>query len=175
MKTNRFGYLLLVLGLAALACSNLSALEPPSVQTLQARAAVTQTAQVLADLNLENGLIISAPDTTQAFLEKGQQIQILESLAAEQYTPEELSQAGKTYTYTIKLPQEQSFLWGSNWCATTEKIMHDNFKHITFEFSVEDTPIPSNQFLIWENKLDDMQCRLYYTIVKRWPSRTARL
>src|SRR5437016_4639737 len=98
MKTNRLGYLFLALSLAALACSRLSSLEPPAIQTLQARAAVTQTAQVLADLRLESGLVIDSPHTTQALLEKGGQIQLLESLAAEQYDPKQLSQAGHTYT-----------------------------------------------------------------------------
>jgi hypothetical protein len=175
MKTNRFGYLFLVLSLAALACNSVSSLQPASLQTLQARTAVTQTAEVLGDLRLESGLVIGSPNTTKEFLQKNQNIQLLEGLAVEQYQPEELSQAGKTYTYTIKLDQEQPFLWGSNWCTTTDKLLRDNFKHISFEFSVEDTPIAPNQFLVWDNPLDDMQCRLYYTVLRGWPSGTTHL
>lgn len=175
MKTNRFFYLLLVLGLAALACNSVSSLQPASIQTLQARTAVTQTAEVLQDFHLKSGLVIDAPSTTQALLEKGEEIQLLEFLATEQYDEAELSQAGQTYDFTIQLNQEQSFLWGTNWCTTTEKLLRDNFKHITFEFSVEETPIPVNQFLIWDNTLDGMYCRLYYTVVRNWPSGTTNL
>src|SRR5436189_5289462 len=107
MKTNRFSYLFLVLSLAALACNSVSSLQPASLQTLQARTAVTQTAEVLDDLHLDSGLVLGSPNTTKEFLQKNQNIQLLEGLAQEQYQPEELSQAGKTYTYTIKLDQEQ--------------------------------------------------------------------
>lgn len=204
MKTNRFTYVFLVLGLAALACNNLPALAPPSIQTLQAHIAATQTLQarpeatrtpkasakitptpsvgievtqspLVEDLHLKSGLVIGSPSTTQALLEKGENLQLLEGLAKEQYDPKELSQAGKTYTYTIQLDKEQSFLWGSNWCATTEEILRDNFQHISFEFSVEDTLIAPSQFLGWETTLDNMPCRLYYTVVQGWPSGTTHL
>jgi hypothetical protein len=175
MKPNRFGYLFLVLSLTALACNSISSLQPPSLQTLQARTAVTQTAEVLGDLTLESGLVIGSPNTTEDFLQNNQEVLLLESLAEEQYQPEELSLAGQTYDYTIQLDQEQVFLWGSNWCTTTDQLLRDNFKHITLEFSVEDTPIPTNQFLVWDNTLDDMQCRFYYTRVENWPSGTTHL
>jgi len=175
MKTNRFGYLFLVLSLAALACNSVSSLQPASIQTLQARTAITQTAEVLGDLTLKSGLVIGSPSTTQTLLEQGTEIQLLEFLAQEQYSETELSQAGHTYDFTIELDQEQAFLWGSNWCATTENLLRDNFKHITFEFSIEDTPIPANQFLIWDNTLDEMHCRFYYTVVREWPSDTTNL
>jgi hypothetical protein len=175
MKPNRFGYLFLVLIVGALACNSISSLQPASLQTLQARTAVTQTAEVLGDLRLESGLVIGSPNTTEAFLQNNQEVQLLESFAEEQYQPEELSLAGKTYDYTIQLDQEQTFLWGSNWCTTTETLLRDNFKHITFEFSVDDTPIPTNQFLVWDNPLDDMHCRFYYTRVENWPSGTTHL
>jgi len=137
--------------------------------------AVTQLSPDTTDLHLESGLVIDAPSNTQALLQKGTQIQILESLATEQYDPKTLSLAGHTYTYTIKLNQEQSFLWGSNWCATTDQIRQDNFNHITFEFSVDDTPVPVTQFLIWEGQLNNQSCRFYYTVVRNWPTGATHL
>jgi C-terminal processing protease CtpA/Prc len=120
------------------------------------------------DLQTEGGLSLSSPAAAEAALNSGS-VQLLEELAQEQYDSNELSQAGKTYRYTINLDREQRLLLVNGWCATTEQILSDNLQHVTFEYEVNSTPVDLEQFAVFDGPNGDHYCRFYYTVAYRWP------
>jgi hypothetical protein len=118
-------------------------------------------------LKIPGGPTIASPLTTRR--RAGEGLPFLEAFAAEQYTPEALSQAGQTYTFTVTLDTDQAVLWGSNWCTTTDAILRDNFAHITLEFSVNAVPIDLEQFVVADIPAQDAACRYYLAVVSGWP------
>lgn len=154
--------------LAALACSGLPSLKPPSVQTLEAREGATATVGAVADLKIKGAPIIGSPTTTQSKLADNPKF--LEAYAKEQYDTAELSQAGKTYTYNVTLNQRgETALWGTSWCTTTEDLLRGNWEHIRLEFSVNGTVVDNSQLLLFEGKSDNLVCRYYFAAVYGWP------
>jgi hypothetical protein len=95
----------------------------------------------------------------------------LEQLAKENYNTDELSQAGKTYTFTVNINKEQNLVMLNGWCATTQAILRDNFKHITMEFSINGTPIDDNLILVSEREDNSGQlfCRSFFVVLYGWP------
>jgi hypothetical protein len=143
--------------------------EAPAEETLEAepRPTATASADTTDDLKIPDGPTVASPRTTRSQLSSD--TPILESLAEERYSTAELSQAGQTYTYTVALEEDIPVLWGTNWCTSSEDILHDNFDHISLEFSVNDIPVDVSQFTVVEGAASDGVCRFYYTLVSDWP------
>ncbi len=161
--------------LAALACA-LPKLPLPALTkatpTAAATALATPPAAAREDYRLENGLTLGSLETSQQIL--ANQSPLLESLAKERYTPEELSQAGKTYTYTIKLGKEQPLIWQTNWCTTTEAILQQNLERLRVEFVVNGEVIDPNRIGVVqvESQVGEqlMHCAYYIASVYNWPT-----
>ncbi|MBI5350087.1 MAG: lipocalin/fatty-acid binding family protein [Chloroflexi bacterium] len=145
-----------------LACS-LPSLPSIQIPSLQTRAASSATAS--GDSKIGKGPTVASAQTAQDILEKDSNIQILEQLAKESYNTDDLSQAGKTYTFTISINKEQNLVMLNGWCATTEAILRDNFKHITMEFSINGTPIDDKLILVSEREdSGELFCRSFFVV-----------
>lgn len=170
MNRHRALFAALALALATLACApTVSSFKPPSMATLEARQQATATVAAVTDLKIKGAPVIASPTTTQE--KYTNDMQFLEAFAAEKYDSTELSQAGKTYTYTVALTKDQDALFGTSWCTTTKTLLVDNWSHITLKFTVNDTPVDNSQFTIVENESqqDNLICRYYYTLLYDWP------
>jgi len=125
------------------------------------------------DLKLGSGLIIgTAASGKKAF---DQQAKQLEELAKETYKPEELSQMGKTFTYTIPLDGEQRLLWGWGWCASSSAALDENYQHIKLDFTADGKKIDLAQFAEIPQTGSGLFCKMYYTVVYHWPSGDTKL
>lgn len=166
MARSRAWVIVILVGMATLACSSLGSLRPPSMMTLEAREAGTATVGAVTDLLLKGAPVIASPSTTASRLNDS--TQFLEGYASEQYSAEELSQAGQSYQYTIRLAGDDEALWGTNWCTTTKELLEDNWANIELEFSVNDSPVPLTQFTVVETESDGLVCRYYFTLLYQW-------
>ncbi len=125
------------------------------------------------DLQIEGGPVIASAASSQKAL--GASAQFLEDLATEKYDSSELSQAGKTYTYTVSLDKDQRLFLINGWCASTQAILSDNYQHIALEFSVNGTPVDLKQFAVFDGPNGDQFCRFYYAMVFHWPKGTTTI
>ena len=102
-------------------------------------------------------------------------IKTLEDVAKEKYKDNELSQAGKTYTYTIGATSAQSLMWITGWCATTQAILDDNNKNTTYTFSMNGKPLDITQFAVLEGKQGTQFCKLYMASISNWSKGDTKL
>jgi C-terminal processing protease CtpA/Prc len=99
----------------------------------------------------------------------------LEDLAAEHYPSDQLSQAGRTYVYTISLSQDERLIWVGTWCADTQAHLTENLKSIEFAFSANGRPVDLAQFANFQGAVGQQFCQYYYTAAYQWPSGATRL
>ena len=125
------------------------------------------------DLQIEGGPVLASAASSTKALEAG--AQFLDELAAEKYDSSELSQAGKTYTYTVSLDKDQRLFLINGWCATTQAVLSDNYTHIVLDFSVNGAPVDLQQFAVFDGPSGDQFCRYYYALVYRWPKGTTTI
>jgi C-terminal processing protease CtpA/Prc len=90
---------------------------------------------------------------TEAALNSG--ASFLEEKASEKYTPDELAAMGKTFAYTIGLPTSETLLWTYSWCAKTQEILDDNFKHIKLGLKSDGKDVPSSNFFTKDYQAQD--------------------
>lgn len=153
---------------------------PVTLQTLTATTDVVLAAAEDAllgidpnDLKLASGVIIgTAASGQQAFDKQNQQ---LEQLAKESYTPEELSQMGKTFAYTVPLDKDQRLLWGWGWCANSKATLDENYQHIKLAFTANGQKVDLSQFAEISQAAGGQFCKSYYTVVYHWPSGDTKL
>jgi len=93
---------------------------------------------------------------------------ILEDLAKEKYEDSEASQAGRTYTYTISLPQSRDLIWLYAWCTKTDDQFKDNWGKITLAFTLNGEKVAVDQFKTQDLKGTDGPCRVYYAKLSDW-------
>lgn len=116
----------------------------------------------------EAGLMLGSRASAQLAVDSG--AQLLDSVARERYAPGELSQAGRTYTYTVGLTREERLIWAVGWCASSPEALAENYRHMTFEFSVNGSVVPLDTFGVAEGQnAMNRYCKLYYTVAYRWP------
>ncbi|HVN53352.1 MAG TPA: S41 family peptidase [Anaerolineaceae bacterium] len=109
---------------------------------------------------------VVSTDQSKTLLQRG--TSALEDLAKEQYS--QTSQAGETYSYTIRLDKSQPLLWLNGWCASDSKTMEDNYKHITMKFTLDGKNVPRDQFASFDFKdSSGNQCRYYIAGLDQWP------
>lgn len=92
----------------------------------------------------------------------------LDEFAQETYDEDELSQAGRTYTYTVPIPASRKLLWVFPWCTADEESFEDNWSKIELEFTLNGEEIPIDSFAVLEGEFSGNQCRAYYTVLSDW-------
>jgi hypothetical protein len=159
--------------LAVLACASFPNLTIPSLATATARAALTATVQGGGDYQTPEGLLIGSYDTTEKAINDN--APYLEALAEERYDTADLSQAGETYVYTINLPEEQTLIWQTNWCTTTEELLNQNMEHFQLQFTVNGDQVDPGHIAIYEARSDDLYCAYFFASLSNWPQGTTVL
>ena len=124
-------------------------------------------------LALPGGPVLLSAAASATVLNGG--AKLLEDLAAEHYPSDQLSQAGRTYVYTINLTQDQRLIWAGTWCADTQAHLTDNLKAIDFAFSANGKPVDLAQFANFQGMVGQQFCQYYYTAAYQWPSGATRL
>jgi C-terminal processing protease CtpA/Prc len=119
------------------------------------------------DLPLDGGPTVGSPSAARSALDS--QARFLEDLAPERYDSAELSQAGQTYVYTLSLEKDERLIWMNGWCAADQAALQDNFENIRLDFVVNGTPLAEDQLALFEGPSGDTYCKLYYTVLFRWP------
>ncbi len=160
-------------GLAILACASFPNITIPSLSTATARAALTATVESGGDYHTTSGLIVGSLDTTEKAIDA--QAPFLESLAPEQYDTTTLSQAGQTYAYTIDLDKEQTLIWQTNWCTTTEEILNQNMEHIRIQFTVDGEVVDPGHIGLVQTRSGDLYCAYFLASLSDWPPGTTVL
>jgi hypothetical protein len=158
---------------AVLACASLPNFTIHSLATATARAALTATVEGGGDYQTSDGLIIGSLATTEKAINDN--APFLEGLAEEQYTTEELSQAGNTYVYTINLAEEQTMIWQTNWCTTTEEILNQNLEHFQLQFTVNGEMVDPGHIAVVQTRSDDLYCAYFLASLSNWPQGTTVL
>jgi len=92
----------------------------------------------------------------------------LDDLVQEEYKDDELSQAGRVYTYTVALNKSQDLIWNTAWCTADEESFVDNWSKIEVEFALNGEIVPLENFAVLEGVFSDNHCRVYYTILSDW-------
>jgi len=108
---------------------------------------------------------VASPSEAEAAFEA--QTPWLEDLAPESY--DITSQAGETYTYTIAMDRSQDVMWVYGWCATTKELLTQNWDNISLVFTLDGEEVPLDSFVRLEGNFDELECRLYYTLLTDWP------
>jgi hypothetical protein len=116
---------------------------------------------------------LSSPSDTQAILAGNKPPQDLEQLATETYSDSDFQQK-HTFPFTIQLASNLRATWAGAWCATTQAILDQNMKQVTFAFSMNGQPVALSQFYEWSGQTTDdsgktWACRSWSTVVSNWP------
>ncbi|MCS6909907.1 MAG: S41 family peptidase [Anaerolineales bacterium] len=151
---------------------------PVTLETLLAKEDVVLQAAIDAlrghtpadDDDTPGQLTFATPEEARAAIEAG--ARSLAELAPEEYDTDELSQAGRTYTYTVNLRRVEPLVWENGWCTTTKAILEENFRNIRITFIANGKPVDADliQVVDWQTQ-DGLFCRSYYVVVTDWPRR----
>jgi hypothetical protein len=173
--------MLSALALAALACDTvmapLSGAASPTPTPLVAVQVQPTAAPPLdspageAAIPIPGGPTVGAPRETRIAL--SDQLASVNELAPEEYSLEEQLEMGRTFAYTVQLPSGEPRLWFFGWCATSSSILQQNLEHMTFEVSVDDTPVPLEQFEVIDHaesgQGQTLECRTFVSVISDWP------
>jgi C-terminal processing protease CtpA/Prc len=124
------------------------------------------------DQPLGAGITPAHPPTISTVAEAEAALQantkILDDIVKEEYADEELSMAGRVYTYTAALNKSEDLVWLTGWCTADEESFNDNWSKIEIEFALNNENIPLDNFAILEGEFSDSLCRFYYTVLSDW-------
>jgi hypothetical protein len=121
------------------------------------------------DPQLANGLRLANKASTRAAFDA--QGDVLETIANETYSSEELAEFNKTFPYTLTVESSRErLLWGWGWCATSQTILNQNFNVIELTFEVEGEAVDPELFYEAQQSGGGLFCRSYYALVYNWPS-----
>lgn len=113
-------------------------------------------------------LTFATPEEARTAIDAG--ARLLEELAPEQYETAELSQPGRTYTYTVNLRRVEPLIWSNGWCATTSAILEENFRSIRLTFLANGQAVDDKRIQVADGQTSDgLFCRTYYVVVTDWP------
>lgn len=91
----------------------------------------------------------------------------------------EINQPGDVYIFEIRLSQSEPLRWTYGWCATTNKILEENFAQMKLEFVMNGAPISDDYIATntWQRDSDSGggSCRSYIALITNWPSGTHQL
>jgi RsiW-degrading membrane proteinase PrsW (M82 family) len=81
-----------------------------------------------------------------------------------------IMQPGDIYHYEITFENTRPAIWSYGWCASTQKILEDNFKYMKLEFMMGGTTIPLIRFVKDDfQTYNNLYCRQYVTVINSWP------
>jgi C-terminal processing protease CtpA/Prc len=110
--------------------------------------------------------VASAADSLAA-IQTGS-VKQLEELAGEQY--DNPTKAGEAYPYTISLKENQPLVWAYGWCASGQKALDANMKHIKLKFTLDGQDVPSSQFgTAGAEPQTGLNCFTYFVELTDWP------
>ena len=164
---------LLTAALATLACATVTNLGRPTATPLPLPEATTPANEpsdpAAEALVVEGGPTIGTP--REARIAGSDLTPILEQVAVESYSSEELNAVGQALEYTVEMTETSPLLWNYGWCATTREILLDNLDKMEFEFTANGTPVPLEQFNIVDYQTSDgeWECRDFTAVVYDWP------
>ncbi len=190
MRNSRWTLLVGILALPLLACSTVSSLldraqptatptpapvaQPTSLPTESSPPSASATPSIQQPFVVEGGPAVGTRRETGIALLR--RTSILEALAREQYTSDDLAEVGRTFTYTVALGGEDQLLWLFGWCATTTAKLEENLRDMQLDFAVNGTPVPLDQFEVMGGQsADNLECRYYVATVYDWPEGTTTL
>jgi C-terminal processing protease CtpA/Prc len=119
-----------------------------------------------AGITPESSPTIGSKSESEAALNAG--TPWLEDLVREYYDPDELSQAGQTYTFTVPLNRSQKVMWVYAWCTGDQESLTDNWSKIQLAFELNGEEVPLDDFAILEVEFSGSFCRAYYTVLSDW-------
>jgi C-terminal processing protease CtpA/Prc len=99
----------------------------------------------------------------------------LENKASENYSQADLAQMDRTFAFTINLTASEPLGWAWGWCATSQAILDDNFRHIQVNFKLNDKDVPLSAFITQDNQSGGNYCRSYYAGVTDFPQGATKL
>jgi len=190
MPHSRWTLLVGVLALPLLACSTVTSLinraqptatptpapvaQPTSLPTELSPPSASATPSIQQPFLVEGGPVVGTRRETGIALLR--RTSILEALAREQYTSDDLVEVGRTFTYTVALEDEEQLLWLFGWCATTAAKLEENLRDMQLDFNVNGTSVPLDQFEVTGGQsADNLECRYYVATVYDWPEGTTTL
>ena len=97
----------------------------------------------------------------------------LESFATTRPEIPEIVRPGDMFFYDVQLPGSGEFpvVWSYGWCASLEEILEDNFNDIQLEFIMNETPVPTDNFVVINNvNSDGSACREHAALLTTWPT-----
>lgn len=99
-----------------------------------------------------------------------QDVPFLAQVAVEQYSAEQLTQAGTTLAYTIYLIESSPLSWGMGWCTASEETLAQNMEHTQYTFFLNGRQVPRNEFVEVEYYSERSQayCHQCYTVLTDW-------
>ncbi len=92
----------------------------------------------------------------------------LEQVAQESYSIAEMSQAGRTYTYTIPLNRARDLMWVYVWCTPDEETHFENWSKIEVAFALNGETVRLQRFVELDGQFGEQFCRAYYTLLNDW-------
>lgn len=103
---------------------------------------------------------------------KGQDWVYLQSLAEEQYPPEELDRKTPgTLTFTINITDEKPTYFNYGWCTKTEEILKQNFEHIEVKLYFNDKELGSDVVHpVTFTRPDGLFCLDFGVMMSNWPN-----
>jgi len=103
---------------------------------------------------------------------KGKDWVYLQSLAKEQYPPEELDRKTPgTLTFTINITDEKPTYFNYGWCTKTEEILKQNFEHIDVKLYFNDKELRSDVVHpVTFTRPDGLFCLDFGVMMSNWPN-----
>ena len=98
----------------------------------------------------------------------GSNPKFLDDVVNEEYEDEELSMAGRVYTYTAALNKSEDLVWLTGWCTVDQESFDDNWSKIDIEFILNGEVIPLENFAVLEDEFSGSLCRFYFTVLSDW-------
>lgn len=92
----------------------------------------------------------------------------LDEIAVESYDSNIV--AGKTYPYTIIMPQSKPALWGWVWCAADLATVDENYSHIDIRLTLNGKDVTLDQAGPFEGQGTGVYCRIYSLLLNDWPA-----
>ncbi len=114
---------------------------------------------------------IASPEAAASAFSAG--TSFLEDLAREKYDAADYAPGVRTYT--IQLAETDSVIWAYYWCAMTTDILNENFENIDLKFVLDGDEISLDRFKSDDLENSGQKCRIYYTLLSKWPAGEHRL
>lgn len=150
----------------------------PTSTLLPPTATPTQELPPLAADSQPNrdGLVLGSIAETEGYLANGGALPFRD-LADETYTVEELNTVGNLLEYTIRVDNAaRPLLWGSGWCARTQRVLTQNLGHMEFELLVNGQRVDLSTVLQSEyERGSDSYCYGFALVMYGWQADTTEI